>query len=343
MKTPNVPLEVWRNLYENSLSFMQLRPWESLHDSDVFAVLDPATGRTGYCSIMGALGQVFALCVYRGSEGLKNYLRMREADIPLDFSDIAAAQYMLMGEFEDRAALKKQDLAVIKVLGLKCRGRRAYPVFRSYLPGYCAWFLTEEEARYLTHAFGAAIQFIADFWAQPDILRGHGPHSYLVYQLKDGVESPQSWTTSWQEPEPLPQAPILTEPVPQELLREILSKKPVRTEAWEVGSFIIPHAAITDGDRPYYARILLAVQSQLGIVLASHTIPAFEDSRVALRDFVLATLRDHRALPGEIRMCDAMFADVLKPIAAKLGINAGLHRKLPALSAVKEAMAGFGR
>jgi hypothetical protein len=72
-------METWRSLYENSLRFMELRPWESLYDSDVFGVLDPATGRTGYCCVMGALGEVLALCVFRGSEGLESCRRVREA------------------------------------------------------------------------------------------------------------------------------------------------------------------------------------------------------------------------------------------------------------------------
>lgn len=343
MKSPTVSMETWRSLYENSLRFMELRPWESLYDSDVFGVLDPATGRTGYCCVMGALGEVLALCVFRGSEGLESCRRVREADFTLDYDDMAASQHCLMGEFEDRSALKKQDLEVIKTLGLKCRGRRAYPIFRSYLPGYYPWFLTEEEARYLALAFDAAIQFTTDFRAQPDILYGHDARSYFVYRPKLGLESPQSWTTCWQAPEPLPQAPILAEPVPQEILREILAKTPTRTEAWEVGSFIMPHARITEGDRPYYAKILLAVHSQSGIALASQTIPAFEDSHVALRDLVLETFRDFRLLPREIRVCDATLAEAFRPIAAKLGITASLHRKLPALSAVKEAMAAYTR
>jgi hypothetical protein len=341
MKVPAVSLEVWRGLYENALRFMKLQPWESAYDSDVFGVLDPVTGLTGYCCIMGALGQVLALCVYRGSEGLKICRRMHAGDFTQDFDEVAAAQFCLMGEFEDRSALKKQDLAIIKALGLKCRGRQAYPVFRSYLPGYCPWFLTDEEARYLALAFDAAIQFIELFRAQPDILSGGGAGSYLVYQLRSGVDLPQSWTTSWRAPDPLPRAPILHEPMPEDLLREILSKKLIRTAAWEVGSFIMPNARITEGDRPYYARILLAVHSQLEIVLASHTIPSFEDGCAALRDLILSAIRDHQVLPQEIRVCDATLAEVLKPISSRLGITTSLHRKLPAVLAVKQSMAEY--
>jgi len=264
---------------------------------------------------------------------------MQAGDSTLDLDEIAAAQCCLMGEFEDRSALKKQDLAIIKALQLQCRGRQAYPVFRSYLRGYCPWFLTEEEAGYLALAFDAAIQFSDLFRAQPDILRGHGDGRYLVYMPLNGVESPQSWTTSWRAPDPLPQAPILRAPVPQELLDEMPSKELTRTTAWEAGSFIMPHATITGGDRPYYARILVALHSQSGMVLASNAIPAYEDGYTALRDFILSTIRDYQVLPEEIRVCDKALEEILKPIAALLGITSRLRRKLPALLAVKQSMA----
>jgi hypothetical protein len=339
MKVPAVSLEVWRGLYESALRFMALRPWESLSDADVFGVRDPVTGQTGYCCIMGKLGQVLALCVYRGSGGLEIYRRMQDGDITSESDDVPAALDCLMGEFEDRSALKKEDLANIKALGLKFRGRKAYPVFRSYLPGYYPWFLTEEEAAFLTLAFDAAVQFVALSRTQSDTRAGHAQGSYPVYMPGDGIDSPRSWTTSWQTPDPLPYAPILSDPAPQELLREIQAKKLMPTAAWEVGSFIMPHATITDRDRPYYVQILLALHGQSGIILASEVVPAFEDVNIALRDFTLSAIRDAGVLPKEIRVCNPALAEAFNPIAALLGTTSSLRKKLPALTAAKRAMA----
>lgn len=343
MKIPTVSLEVWRSLYHNSLRLRELRPWESLYDSDVFGVLDPVAGQTGYCCIMGALGQVFALCIYRGSQGLEIYRRMQAGEFPAASDDMVALQHCLMGEFEDRAALEKEDLAIIKALGLKCRGHGAYPVFRSYLPGYCPWFLTEEEAEFLALGFEAAIHFVARFRAQPDILRQQSEQSagrYLVCVSRNRAESSRSWTMSWQAPDPLPEAPNVGQPVPQELLSEILSKKLTRTTAWEVGSFIMANARITDRDRPYYATILLALHCESEIILDSDTIPSFENANVALRDFILSTIRNYQVLPEEIRVCNATVAEALKPIAALLGITCSLRKELPTLLEVKRSMTG---
>lgn len=64
MKIPDVPLPLWRDLYEAAMRFKHLRPWETLYDSDIFGIRDPETGDTGYACVLGELGEVFAFCAY---------------------------------------------------------------------------------------------------------------------------------------------------------------------------------------------------------------------------------------------------------------------------------------
>ena len=70
MKIPEVRLEIGKELYDAAIRFKEAAPWELLGDDEVFAVKDPVTGETGYCSILGWLGEMFALCVYRGKTHL---------------------------------------------------------------------------------------------------------------------------------------------------------------------------------------------------------------------------------------------------------------------------------
>ena len=55
-----------------------------------------------------------------------------------------------MASFEDRKLLQKEDFQLINKIGLKFSGPNSWPLFRSYRPGYHPWYLTNEEARYLT-------------------------------------------------------------------------------------------------------------------------------------------------------------------------------------------------
>lgn len=68
-KIPKVALETWKDLCAAAVRFADRRLWDRLEDSSVFGVRDPVSGQMGYACVLGALGEMMALCVYRGDEG----------------------------------------------------------------------------------------------------------------------------------------------------------------------------------------------------------------------------------------------------------------------------------
>jgi len=69
-------IQDWKNLFDAALKFKKIAPWQWMWDSDIFGVQNPANGEIGYCCIMGAAKEIYALAVYQGSEGLESYLRL---------------------------------------------------------------------------------------------------------------------------------------------------------------------------------------------------------------------------------------------------------------------------
>ena len=57
MKVPKVSLDAWGPLYDAALAFRDLAPWRFLYDDQLFGVMDPATGQTGYCCVLGTMGE----------------------------------------------------------------------------------------------------------------------------------------------------------------------------------------------------------------------------------------------------------------------------------------------
>lgn len=186
-------------LYSAAIEFKNAAPWDWMHDSDIFGVQDPVSGETGYCCVMGAGGEHFALGVYLGGEGLAGILRILSGEFYPRHEEALFVQKCLMASFEDRSYLKKEDLGHIKALGLKFRGANAYPLFRNYSPGYVPWYLTGEEARFLTLALKQAIEVSRRFEKDHDMLIHSSSGKFFVRTPMKHGES-ISWMDEWHDP-----------------------------------------------------------------------------------------------------------------------------------------------
>ena len=116
-KTPS--MKVWQGLYDVAVEFKKLKCWDWMYDDDLFGVQNPEDGEIGYCCIMGNFGEVFAIAVYLGEKGLEGYLKIQSGDIDTPDPDALHYQKCLMASFDNRNYLQKEDLQLIKKLGLK--------------------------------------------------------------------------------------------------------------------------------------------------------------------------------------------------------------------------------
>src|SRR5215212_8247992 len=129
----------WRRLYESAVRIKEMSPWEWMTETDVFGVRSPETGELGFVSVMGLLGEHYAVSLYLGSEGINGFLDLQEMG-PFADPGVLIQIPQIQASFEDREELDKRDREVIKELGLKFRGRNAWPMFRSYRPSFFPWF-----------------------------------------------------------------------------------------------------------------------------------------------------------------------------------------------------------
>jgi len=198
-KSPSI--QEWRDLYDAAREFKKIESWNWMWDSDIFGVQNPVSGEIGYCCIMGKLGEHFALAVYLGTEGLEGYSKVQLEEVDPYSIDAFHLQKCLMASFEDREFLRKEDLQVIKRLGLKFRGRDSWPLFRNYWPGYFPWYLTSEEAKYLTIALHQTIDVALRFKNDPEMLTPPAENQYLV-RVPEKEKGGLRWRDDWLEPYP---------------------------------------------------------------------------------------------------------------------------------------------
>ncbi len=144
MASASPSMEQWKEAYELALRVKELAPWRWMQDSDIFGVCDPESETICFVSTLGQLGEHFAVSVYPDIEALYELQDFAEHG-PSPERLLEIPQFQV--SFGGRDELDKEDHNVIKSLGYKFRGRNAWPLFRSYRPGFAPWLMEADELR----------------------------------------------------------------------------------------------------------------------------------------------------------------------------------------------------
>ncbi|MDD3890483.1 MAG: hypothetical protein PHR65_11280 [Syntrophomonadaceae bacterium] len=148
------------NLLQSFMLYTEYAPWRWMTDTDIFAVEIPGEKELYYACVMGCEGEMFGMAIYQGLKGLKYYQRQLETEDPEEVAMIEEHGPVLLLTLGDRGELNNKERQLYKELGFSFRGHNAWPVFRSFKPGFYPWILTPAEAHaasiVLQHAIAAA-------------------------------------------------------------------------------------------------------------------------------------------------------------------------------------------
>jgi hypothetical protein len=259
---PIVPLNEWQALHDVADRVRQSEPWRTLTDTDLFALQDPATQQIGLVSVLGNLGEVYAIHLYLPPEGLLFWLQFFRKGSP----DPTFAEFklrMLEVCFVPKKMLTASDLTLRQQLGLGAPKSRTngYAQFRSYRPRCLPWYLEAEEVRLLRIALAASLEFA--------LRRDRGEEPWLIDDSDElpvlslycpTAEEPGAWRISRERPK-VPQDPWRAPPA-GEIMDEVTIRRlpalPVRNEIWQAGACFIS-AAVADRERPVHPVLGLVV------------------------------------------------------------------------------------
>src|ERR671912_2328393 len=319
----------WRRLYESAVRIKELWPWEWMTETDVFGVRSPETGELGFVSAMGMLGEHFAVSLYLGSEGIHGFLDLQEMGPFADPGDLIQIP-QLQASFENREELDKRDRQVIKELGLKFRGRNAWPMFRSYRPSLFPWFLEAGEVRFLSCALEQLEDVAPRFREDSSLLEPSGGESYLLRAPRQEGRR-RRWEDASMGVPPLDAPPIVVEVDASKIGN--LGRLPRGEMRLEVDFFMFPAPVQDEGDRPYFPHMLLVVDAGSGLVLGSNVL-APHPSPEAMWGRVPENLADQlfglELAPEKISVDSELLFDLLGPLAGEAGFEFELSPSLPA-------------
>lgn len=338
-QTTNSPsLEEWRALYDLFIQVKETAPWTWMTETMVFAVQNPETADMGYVSIIGSLGETPGVVVYLGGEGWYGFERMQEfahvsGEVPVE---IALTVPFLHAIWANREDLSKRDREIIRALGLRFRGKGAWPLFRNFLPGYYPWYLDAQDVRFLTHVLGQVLIVAERVRSEgPDILVHPEDSRRLLTRIPRHEEQGIVWDEAYVRPLPW-DGWVLSPDLPEEFM-EALLELPQSTEIWQVDVFMgtsgvreHPH------ERPYIPYVLVVGEAKSGMILEG-TILVAQDGLGKMYEKVpgrvLQLMWNHGARPRRVEVRTTLIYNLFDVPLKRLGIALQKSTSLQAVDA----------
>lgn len=329
----------WRKLYQAAIKFQQISPWTWMGNEDLFAVENPDSGELGYCSILGSGKEEFGLGIFLGARGFKRYLEVMSTEAGPEGFDEGIMTPMLSLLFANRQELQKEDIEVIRSLGLQFRGRNAWPLFRSQRPGYAPWFLEKEEGVFLTAAIEQALVVSNKVHNNKLDLFDNVDEDLVFTRYYRGGEWREEWRSPELSPRDLSNGIEAKEVINEAELLLLRNSADKLSGSWEVDIFVLPIPIGPPSSRPYFPICFLVVEGKQGLIIDSQmTEPWITLSQK--RDTVIQILKRARQLPRNIRVKSEKVREILEPVIGSLGISLRMG-PLPLLEEAKIGLRSY--
>ena len=337
--------EKWRPLYEAAERIRELAPWQWMDEIDNFGVQDPETGKIGFVSVTGTLGEHFSISAYLGVNAVHQFWTLEEW-AENDESWDTASELLLIPQiqvsFENRDMVEKEDANIMRRLKLKYRGRNAYPVFREVRPGCPFWLMDAEHIPFLTHVLEQTLDVAPRFREDerllyPDDVDGQEMYLLRVPEKRNGVIT---WTDEIR-PIPQPEERVIEMSVETAAL-EALRAAPRVGNSVEIDLFMtMTPVQEKRGERPFFPFALLVVDAGSGMILSQDLLsplPSIDDMYSRVPQAVINMFLNNNMLPYEVNTQSPMLTAVLTVLLEQFGIPVVERPFLPMLNEAKEAM-----
>jgi hypothetical protein len=330
-------LEDWKSIYEAAKEFGKLETWKWMTDSDIFGVQNPANGEIGYCCIMGMAEEVYGLSAYRGSNGLEGYLKVECDEVSPEDVETIFMQDSLTVFYENRDLVQKEDMEVIRSLGLKFRGRNAWPVFREYKPGYYPWFFTGEQAHFFRILLEQAIDVALRFKLDRALLSYKSRDRFLV-RVPSQAQGRIVWRDEWLAPAPIEREELPPGSLDEIRIRRVKGKSKAHQGTLEIDCFLTPAPVQERPDeRPFYPDAVVIIEERSGIVTELQLDNHGERGKT-LQETFLRHIETTKSIPKNVLVRKEEVFRFLEPLAAELEFGLTMTEKLSHMDNFKEGL-----
>lgn len=307
----------------------------------MFGVQAPHTGELSFVSIMGQAGEHYAVAAYQGMRGFYGFMNLLAAGPDMGLEGVLQTP-QLQASLEGREMVEQHDRAQMKALGLKYRGRQAWPLFRSYRPGYLPWYLEPDEAHTLRHVLEQVLEVAPRVRENPDVLIPENDDDKYLVRVAERDGERLVWrdtVMSFDPPQPLD----LTIQMDEELLERVkgLPKSRSRLDA---DFFVVPGAIGEKGERPQLPYVLILVDATAKVVLDVKVLtakPSLEAMWGGLGIAVLSMIATTGSIPKEIHVRHELLHGILTMLGSVIGFKVKQSHDMILLDQAAEGLMDF--
>ena len=315
-------LKKWEEIYYYAGLIVELDPWSRFEEKDIFALCPKNKREEHFFSFLKESCGRCGIAIYRNGQSYchaQERLHGKNSKKEPVFL-LQDAVIFLLGDRED---VSKKNYAVIKELGLKCRGRGGWPYFEKYQVGFAPQEIPEDELDMLLDDLGnlwvmvhliAEGKIVVDFANREVMTRTYSPSDDTFYSYPSKLQKPlvaKHTVITMQDNEWLNN------------LRKLPSKGTISLD-WSYLPTVVKDEGID-----IVPRLLMAVENQSGCILCATMLPP---SDVPHEDLVdeLMELIEKRGKPAVIEICDkeieCYIADLCKQVKIRLEVKPQLKQ-----------------
>lgn len=322
-----------KRLFELAEETIIIKPWRGFADTALVLVKDPELGGFCFCSVLGQLGEVFAVHAYRGSESYGLFKKIASG-AAIDAGEFFGSQHSLTLEFLTASKLSPPDRELALAFGHPLKKGTMAPQFRAGRPGHQPWYPTESEGKVLALCVESVLAFCehaalnpdTEYWKHEDV------YPQVIWSKKKyfRVENALVRVTPAPPPDPAP--------LDQARLEKLCRGDYPFRGIIEVDQFYSGARVGEKNQRKAFLRVVMAADAERRFL---YTVQALEPVRSfgeALVEGVLQTIEKGKFVPAEVRVKDENCRLVLLPLRERFGFELRVSKRLPAVEFAKSEM-----
>ena len=327
-----LPSEIARPLLSAAERVAAFKPWEFMSDLELIGLHDDRTSELHVALVLGNLGTMFAVVIYRHDAGLRWIHEVATTRAAPDrYAGLENNDYLKV-EWTKKGELEKPDLQTLQTAGFRPAGKGSvWPRFETSQPGWYPWYITEAEAQLLTEHLRKVARFV-HLRERAGILHEE-PIEDDVPVVPAGEESslkPEDleWVPLVPPPSPLPE-PVILSAEEQEKLRSL----PVRQNlVFEFVAPLLTELSFIDESvgRPCIGRVAMMVERRSHLLLGTKLSHGAGPLRDAVGPALVKALSAAQALPSAIHVDTEAMAATLRPACDVIGVPVRIARELKA-------------